>query len=100
MMTTSELRLTILDIISQRHMTAQRSEYDWKVSTKAVAVAASAVKGVNVAGSAAEYRQAVLSTLEALQSDYNDPDGEHTNGSSEIGSLIREIRSILWETHS
>ena len=92
--TPSELRAAIDAIVEEQRRSASASPYDWKVCVMAVGAAAAALDRVPVEGSAADYAAQVLATLTALRDTYDDPSGEHTNGSSEIGSIVSRVARL------
>ena len=91
MLTTQQVRDAIVEVIAERRVKAQASQYDWKVCVGAVAAAERTFLAVPVTGSAGEYFRAVLEALTTLGDGYNDPDGEYTSGASEIGSIVYSL---------
>ena len=94
MATAKDVHGAIALIVDKQRASAQQSAYDWKVCVLAVSAAHEVFRDVPVQGSAAEYCDAVLATLVALQDRYSDSDGEFTNGSSEIGTIAARVKSL------
>lgn len=94
MTTIEDVQGAIAAIVAARMQSAQRSEYDWKVCVRAVGAADAVFRTVAVAGTPRTYAQAVIDRLAALRDSYNDPDGEYTNGSSDIGSTVADIERL------
>jgi hypothetical protein len=81
----------IADIMARQMQSAQNSAYDWKVCVGAVSAAAAAFRAIPVGGAQKDYVGTVIGRLTALRDSYNDPEGEYTNGASDIGSAVAAI---------
>ena len=92
--TPTELRAAIDAIVEEQRRSASASPYDWKVCVMAVGAAAAALDRVPVEGTDADYAANVLAVLTALRDAYDDQSGEHTNGSSEIGSIVAKVARL------
>ncbi len=75
-----------------------RSGYDEKVGLMALDAAWHAVESVSLEASGRDYCRAVIAKLEHLRENYNASgalSGEYTDGRSSIGSLFREVSTIV-----
>ncbi len=73
---------------------ASNSEYDRSVCTNAISVAYNTIENIEVRGEPSAYLGKIIAVIENLHADYNDPDGEYTNGTAIIGSLLGYIYEI------
>ena len=91
----ADINTQILDIINKHALKAQASEYDRSVALTAIASARARIEEVLVEGSADCYGLNVLSCLALLYENYNDLDGQYTNGRGVLGSLIGDLQSTI-----
>ena len=73
---------------SKARQSAASSEYDKSVCVRAIAVAYDTASGIPIKGESISYLNTIIEELVKLKQGYNDPDGEYTNGSAMIGTLI------------
>jgi hypothetical protein len=84
----------IADIFADQMSRANSSAYDVKVCVLAVAMARDEFNKLPVTGSARNYWAETMALLEAFRDNYDDRDGEYTNGAGIIGSVIERIGAL------
>ena len=89
-----DVRQAIAEIIAARRQAAQQSPYDWKVCVGAVSAADATFRSISMTGTPAEFLRTVINQLAALRDSYDDPDGEYTNGCSDIGSVVVALEGL------
>lgn len=89
-----EIRTTIESVFARHAEKAAQAEYDKSVFISAVAAARDVCRNLPVTGTADTYLQSVLDALDELFSNYNDTDGEYTNGRAAIGDVRRDIANL------
>ena len=89
-------KIRVMAVIADHATKAQASQYDRGVAITAVASARRTVESLSLQQADADsHRQTILDALNALRTDYNDPDGLYTNGKGVLGSLIDDVYLAL-----
>lgn len=89
--TATDIKPLIEAAFKKSAASAYTSEYDRDVCIKAVIASKNCINNVLVKDPWSDYLLSVITALENLQANYNDPDGEYTNGKAIIGTIIQEI---------
>ena len=92
--TAEKARNVIKKIMAEQAIKEANSQYDKSVCITAVAAARDRFEDVEVSGSASEYVERVYAAISELQDNYNDSDGEYTNGKAPIGSVLDRISDL------
>lgn len=93
-LTSEDIKPLIDAAIEKTIILAQESEYDRSVCLKAAISSKNTVENVPLTGEWSQYVLTVITALETLRADYNDTDGEYTNGTAVIGTTIQEIYNL------
>lgn len=92
--TVDEARDAIAAVIGEQMWAALRSDYDSKVCVAAVSAADAVFRNTAVGDDPKTYVLGLIAKLTALRDAYDDPDGEYTNGSSSIGSVLTGVERV------
>lgn len=84
--------------VEKHALAAQSSQYDSAVAITAVARARKVIANVFEGSNSKNPRVEILANLLELHSNYNDTDGEYTNGKGVLGNLIADIEIELYLT--
>lgn len=94
-MNAQEMHKQIFRIFKRHALSAQASQYDRTVAITAIARARAQIEVIAAEESAHSYGEEVMSELVAFHQDYNDPDGEYTNGRGVLGSLLADLEAVV-----
>ncbi len=92
--TAEEMFKAIRRIMKRQLIQANESRYDVMVCIRSVGAASAALEGVPVEGTAIEYGNAVMATLDELHEDFWDSDGEYTSR-GRIGDVCFDVDQLL-----
>ena len=85
---------SVLVIVDEHSRKAAESDYDRGVAIRAVSVVRKSINDVFKEVGEIASKGKVIDVLELLKKDYNDTDGQYTNGKGVIGSVIDDIRMM------
>jgi len=83
----NNLKNTVLNIINNHIRKAEQSEYDRSVSILAVSFVRDWLSS-----SQCNTKESIVAGIESLKDNYNDKEGQYTNGKGVIGAIIDDIR--------
>ena len=95
-MSKNNVKERVMAIIAEHAIKARNSQYDIGVAITAIASAETTVTDLHESlFSTDDYAQEVVGALRTLRDEYNDTDGQYTNGKGILGSLTDDIYVAL-----
>lgn len=73
------------------------SPYGAGVCVRAIGAAEDVFSRVPVVGTALDYARQVYKAIDDLHDDYNDSEGEYTNGPAPIGNVLSRVSDLIRE---